>query len=193
MAVISEENKWMEGKTFPEIGEILKKSPMDAMCDLLIEENGKVLVFHAPTKPDDAFTFRSIWKGFTHPLSVPATDAILFPLGRPSHVFYDCFPRFIEFFAKKKNMISLETAIKKCTSMPADIIRIKKRGRIENGNYADILIFDMESLGTSADFYNPRVYPTGIETVIVNGEIVLKEGCLQKNVLAGSIIKSNDS
>jgi len=191
MAVTKDSNKWMEGKTFPEIGETQHKSPMDTMCDLLIEEEGKVLVFHTPTKPDDAFAFRSVWKGFTHPLSVPTTDTILLPFGRPSHVFYDCFPRFIEFFTKKKKLIPLETAVKKCTSLPAKIMRIKNRGTLTSGNFADILIFDFDKLGSSANFYNPRVYPTGIETVIINGNIVLEEGVFQENILAGEIIKAN--
>ncbi len=190
MAVTREKNKWMEGKTFPEIGEQLNKTNIDTMCDLLIEEDGKVLVFHTPTEPDDPFAFRSMWHGFTHPLSMPATDTILLPFGRPSHVFYDCFPRFIEFFVKKKKLLSLEEAVRKCTSLPAEVMRIKNRGRIAIGYSADILMFDAEKLSTRANFYNPKKYPNGIESVLINGQQVLNKGSFQENVLAGDVIRS---
>jgi len=190
MAVTKPENSWMEGKTFPEIGKSQDKHPFDAMCDLLIDEMGKVLVFHTPTKPDDPFTFRSMWLGFTHPLSMPVTDTILLPFGRPSHVFYDCFPRFIEIFVKHKHLLSLEEAVKKCTSLPAEVMNIKKRGILAKGYQADILIFDLDRLGTQASFYNPKVFPSGIETVIINGNIVVKNGEFQKGILAGDLITS---
>ena len=116
MAVLSDHNRWMEGHTFPEIGKSQGKEPFDALCDLLVEEKGQVMVFHTPLKPDDPFAFRSMWSGFTYPHSVPATDTILRPLGRPAHVFYDCFPRFIAFFTKQKPLLTLEEAIRKTTS-----------------------------------------------------------------------------
>lgn len=189
MAVSKEKNSWMEGKTFPEIGKEQNISPMDAMCDLLIDEQGKVLVFHTPTHPDDPFAFRSLWRAFTHPLSMPATDTILLPFGRPSHVFYDCFPRFIEFFVKKKPLMSLEEAIRKCTSLPAAVMNLTKRGMLKKGHAADILILDEKNLGTTADFYNPRVSPSGIETVLINGQLVQEDGKFQKNVTAGKVIR----
>ncbi|MBU2510003.1 amidohydrolase family protein [bacterium] len=193
MAVTQGKNQWMEGKTFPEIGKELDKTPMDTMCDLLIEEEGKVLVFHTPTKPDDPFAFRSMWRGFTHPLSMPATDTILLPFGRPSHVFYDCFPRFIDYFVKKRPLLSLEEAIRKCTSLPAGVMNLKNRGTLKQGNAADILLFDLKTLGTTADFYNPRVSPSGIDSVIINGEIALQNGVFQNNVKAGKVIRGNSS
>jgi N-acyl-D-amino-acid deacylase len=193
MAVTLEKNSWMEGKTFPEIGAELKKSPMDAMCDLLVEEEGKVLVFHTPTVPDDPLAFRSMWKGMVHPLSMPATDTILLPFGRPSHVFYDCFPRFIDFFVKKKPLLSLEEAIRKCTSLPAEVMNLKGRGLLKKGNTADIQIIDPETLGTTANFYNPRVSPSGIDTVMINGQIVLEQGEFRDNVRAGTVIRGNTS
>ena len=189
MAVRSSKNDWMEGKTFPEIGRELKKHPFDAICDLLIEENAQVMVFHTPTFPDDPFAFRSLLEVFKHPLLIPATDTILRPLGRPSHVFYDCFPRFIEFFVKKKGLLPLEEAIKKSTSIPAAVMNIKRRGSIKKGNYADIVIFDLEELGTGANFYNPSVHPSGIEHVLINGKAVVSMGNFQRGVLPGTAVR----
>jgi len=189
MAVKSRENQWMEGKTFPEIAAELKKDPIDAICDLLIEENTQVMVFHTPSFPDDPFVFRSLREVFKHPLFVPATDTILRPVGRPSHVFYDCFPKFIEYFVKKEKLMSIEEAVRKSTSAPAEIMKIKKRGVLLKGNYADILIFDLNRLGTSATFYDPAVHPPGIEHVLVNGTPVVSGGEFQEGALPGSAIR----
>jgi len=189
MAVISAKHRWMEGKTFPEIGKALRKEPFDALCDLLVEEQGQVMVFHTPLKPDDPFAFRSMWAGFTHPHAVPATDTILRPIGRPSHVFFDCFPRFIAFFAKEKRLLTLEEAVRKSTSLPAAIMRIQKRGTLQKGNYADITVFDFEALGTTATFHTPSIFPSGIEYVLINGTPVLSSGDFRKDKLAGAVIR----
>ena len=189
MAVKSPENQWMEGKTFPEIAAELKKDPIDTICDLLIEENTQVMVFHTPSFPDDPFVFRSLREVFKHPLFVPATDTILRPMGRPSHVFYDCFPKFIEYFVKQEKLMSIEEAVRKSTSAPAEIMKIKKRGILRKGNYADILIFDLDHLGTSATFYDPAVHPSGIEHVLVNGTLVVSAGQFQEGVLPGAAIR----
>ena len=192
MAVASEHNRWMEGKTFPEIGAVQGKETFDALCDLLVEEKGQVMVFHTPLKPDDPFAFRSMWMGFTYPHSVPATDTILRPLGRPAHVFYDCFPRFIAFFTKEKPLLTLEDAMRKTTSRPAEIMHLKRRGTLQKGYYADITVFDFQSLGTAATFDTPAVYPSGIEHVIINGKHVLSSGKINKKARAGAVIRRTD-
>ncbi len=189
MAVVNERNRWMEGKSFPEIGRQVKKHPFDVICDLLIEENGQVMVFHTPTTPDDPFVFRSMWSGFTHPLGMPATDTILRPIGRPSHVFYDCFPRFIEIFVKKKKLLTIEEAVKKCTSLPASVMNIRDRGTLEKGNYGDIVILDLPRLGSAATFDAPSIHPEGIEHVFINGTPVVSEGKFNRKALPGRMIR----
>ena len=189
MAVVSDANRWMEGKTFPEIGRELKKHPLDAICDLLVEEKGQVMVFHTPTFPDNPLVFRSMWAGFTHDCSMPSTDTILRPVGRPSHVFYDCFPRFISVFALQKKLMTLEEAVRKSTSLPAAACGIARRGTIRKGNFADLVAFDAARLGTRATFYEPRVHPDGIRHVFVNGRAVVRDGQFRKGVFAGKIIR----
>jgi len=188
MAVTKESNRWMEGLTFPQIGRKLEKHPMDAICDLLLDEQGRVLVFHTPVRPDDPFTFRSMWSGFTHPLSMPATDTILLPFGRPSHVFYDGFPRFIDLFVKKKKRLTLTEAIRKCTSLPAEAMGIRDRGVLREGMPADLVVFDLSRLGTKADFHHPDRNPDGIDHVFVNGKAVVEDGVFKKGVLAGDLV-----
>lgn len=68
-------------------------------------------------------------------------------------------------------------------------MKIGKRGTLEKGNYADIVIFDLEQLGTKASFDNPAVYPTGIEHVFVNGQPVVSAGEFNKDTLAGMMLR----
>lgn len=189
MAVGSDRNRWMEGKSFVEIGDALRIHPLDAICDLLIEESGQVLVFHNPTFPDDPLVFRALEGGFLHPLCTPVTDTILRPVGRPAAVFYDCFPRFIEFFVKKKKHLSLQEAVKKCTSLPAEALRIPKRGTIKKGYYADIVLFDPETIGSDSSFAHPDMHPRGIDYVFINGKTVVSSGRFNDKMLAGSVIR----
>lgn len=189
MAVDSEANRWMEGRSFPEIGAETGKTPFDALADLRIEEGARVLVFHTPTRPDDPFAFRSMWLAFADAHSAPTTDALIFPFGRPSHVLYDCFPRFIEYFVKGRKLLSLEEAIRKSTSYPAGVMGIARRGALREGFFADILVFDLEGLGTKADFHNPRVHPSGIEQVLINGRQAVRDGALVPGALPGRIVR----
>jgi N-acyl-D-amino-acid deacylase len=130
-----------------------------------------------------------MWSGFTHPLCMPATDTILLPFGRPSHVFYDCFPRFIELFVKQKKKLTLQEAIRKCTSLPAEAMGIRDRGVLREGLPADLVVFDLSRLGTKADFHHPDRNPDGIGHVFVNGKAVVAEGVFEKGVLAGDLVR----
>jgi N-acyl-D-amino-acid deacylase len=192
MAVDSEKNRWMEGLSFPEIGDETGKAAFDALADLLVEEEGRVLVFHTPTHPDDPFAFRSMWLAFTDPHSAPTTDALIFPFGRPSHVLYDCFPRFIEFFVKRRKLLSLEEAIRKSTSLPAHVMNISRRGELREGYYADIVVLDAEALSTKADFFEPRVHPRGIEQVLINGAATVRDGAFVPGALPGRMIRRGE-
>ena len=189
MAVDSERNRWTEGLSFPEIGARLGKGAFDALADLLIAEEGRVLVFHTPTFPDDPFTFRSMWLGFLDPHSSPVTDALIFPFGRPSHVLYDCFPRFIEFFVKKRGLLRLEEAVRKCSSLPARTMGLARRGEIREGYRADLIVLDLERLSTSATFREPRVSPAGVEQVLINGKFAVRDGAFVRGALAGRVLR----
>ena len=82
--------------------------------------------------------------------------------------------------------------MRKCTALPADIMRIKHRGILQKGNVADITVFDYAALGTAATFHSPAVFPSGIEHVIINGRPVLAAGELKKDMMAGTVIRRTD-
>lgn len=109
-------------------------------------------------------------KGFPHPRS------------------YGTYPRILGRYVRGENIITLEDAIRKMTSLPANTFRIQKRGVLKEGFFADIVIFSPEKIIDKATFQNPHQYPEGIEYVIVNGEIVVEKN-KHTGKLPGMIIK----
>lgn len=189
MAVHSEENKHLEGRRFTEIGEELGKHPLDVMCDLLLEEEGRVLVFESMAEPDDLFTETYTFPAIRHPETMVVTDTILMGIGKPSYLFYGCYPKFIHRYVFEKKMVSLPDAVRRCTSAPAEWFRIKDRGQVREGYYADLLVIDAPNFRTEAVFRDPERRPEGLERVIINGKTVLDGTGSTPSALPGKMLR----
>ena len=117
-----------------------------------------------------------------HPLSMVSSDGRALSkkgfLGeaKPHPRNYGTFPRVLGRYVREKGLLTLESAVKKMSFMPAAKIGIRGRGLLREGNYADIVIFDAEKIIDTATYDNPHQYPLGIEYVIVNGELVICDG-----------------
>ncbi|MCG8421573.1 MAG: amidohydrolase family protein [Proteobacteria bacterium] len=109
------------------------------------------------------------------PWTATATDGgIAFPEDGSVHArLYGTFPRKIARFARDQGVLSVEAAVRSATSLPAEIMGITDRGIIKEGFHADIVVFDLETLEDRATFLEPHQTPKGIETVIVNGKLVV--------------------
>ncbi len=173
MSVKSEKNRHLVGKTFVEIGEMQGKHPFDAACDLLLEEDGKVLIFETATYPGDPMIELSLLGTLLDPNVSVVTDTILLGYGRPSHLFYDCFPKFLGNYSREGRHIDLEEAIRKCTSLPAKQLQIKDRGVVREGAYADLVLFDPRTIRTNSTESDPAHFPSGVDYVFINGKAVL--------------------
>lgn len=152
MSVSTEKNKRCEGMNLAEVARERGVHPFDAACDLLLEENGHVLVFESMAEPDDAFTERSTYAGMKDPDLMISTDSILMGGGHPSSLFYGCYPHYLSRFVRDKKMTPLETAIRKSTSLAAEHFRLTGRGKIEKNAYADVVVFDLDKLASRASF-----------------------------------------
>jgi N-acyl-D-amino-acid deacylase len=89
---------------------------------------------------------------------------------------YGNFSRLLGKYVRDEGVISLEEAIRKLTHLPAENLKINKRGLLKEGYFADIVIFDPEKIRDHATFQDPHQYATGVEHVLVNGQLVLKDG-----------------
>jgi len=113
------------------------------------------------------------------PWVATSTDAgIALPDGPAStHArFYGSFPRKIRHYALDRGVISLESAIRASTSLPAQIMGLADRGQIRQGLAADLVIFDADTIRDKATFFEPHQYSEGIEYVFVNGVAVVDDG-----------------
>jgi N-acyl-D-amino-acid deacylase len=169
MSVITEKNKPYEGMSILDISKARGQTPFDTVCDLLIEEEGRVLVFIAPTFIGDELVEKFGACAICDPNTSIVTDTIMFGFGKPSHLFYDCYPKLISKYVRQEKRITLAEAIRKSTSLPASQMGIKNRGLIKKNYWADIVIFDPKTIDYASTPENPDIFPEGIHYVFVNG------------------------
>jgi N-acyl-D-amino-acid deacylase len=164
------------GRTVAELGEAAGVSPEQMMLDILIRSRdvGLMIVHNRPE--DDVHQFIS------HPLGMIGSDGIAIaadgPWGQsPVHPrFYGAFPRVLSRFVRERQAMPLEEAIRKMTSLAAERLGLRDRGRISEGYVADLVVFDPETIRDQASFEAPHRYPIGIGHVMVNGAWVVRDG-----------------
>ena len=174
-------NHKFEGKSIAEAASMMGKDAIDAMCDLLLDEDLQVCYVMAGTNG------MTLPKFINHPLSMIGSDGVL--LGDyPSPRTYGTFPTVLGEFVREEKGMSLPDAVRKMTSFPAQRLGIPDRGLLRNGFKADIVIFDAETVGSPATRTRPKVFPIGISHVIVNGKVVVEEG-RHTGTLAGRALR----
>lgn len=169
------------GKNLLEIAELRGKDKFDAVFDLLKEEENAVGMYDYYGKDEHVVTF------MTREESNVCTDGLLG--GKPHPRVYGAFPRVIGKFAREMKAMSLEEAIYKMTNKPAVTFRIEDRGLLKEGYFADIVIFDENTVIDKGTFVDPIQHPEGIDYVIIKGEVVLEKGISKKEVLAGKVLR----
>ena len=177
------ENHAYEGRSIAEIAEMRKQNPVDALCDLLIEEDLQTCYVAEGLNPKTLPAF------VTHPLSMVGSDAVL--LGDfPSPRTYGCFPIILAEYVREERQMSLPNAIRKMTSFPAQRLGLQDRGVLRDGMNADITVFDPNSVRAPATRTNPKQFPIGIDYVIVNGVPVI-DGGKHTGALPGRAVRKN--
>ncbi|MBU1671773.1 MAG: amidohydrolase family protein [Actinobacteria bacterium] len=192
MAVHSEKNRPLEGRRFTEIADEQGKHPFDVMCDLLIEEDGEVLVFESMAEPDDYFTEKYTFPALTDARTMVTTDTILMGIGKPSYLFYGCYPKFIGRYVNEKRLLDMPSAIARCTSLPAEWFEIPKRGRVLEGFFADLLVLRPEEFRTEAVFRDPERHPEGLDMVIINGKVVVEGDTVDLDSRPGKVLRRSN-
>ncbi len=189
MSLVSEKNQPLVGKTLLEVGESRGVHPFDAMCDLLLEEDGRVLIFETATYPGDPLVERSLLGTLLDPNVSIVTDTIPMGFGLPSHLTYDCFPKFLGTYAREWGALSMQEAIRKSTSLPAKQLQIKQRGEVKEGYFADLVLFDENTIGTNGHAKDPAHFPSGIERVFINGHTVVDGDGLHADPRPGRMLR----
>jgi dihydroorotase/N-acyl-D-amino-acid deacylase len=169
------ENKQYEGKRLDEVARMMGKDPLDALCDLLISEGGSAgAIYFSMSEADVTLAMKQPWVGIGSD-GVAVTPDMAF-MGKAHPRWYGTFPRVLGVYVREKKVLTLPDAIRKMTSLSAQITGLTDRGLLRAGMAADITIFDPKTVRDQATFESPLQYPGGIPYVIVNGVVVLDQG-----------------
>jgi N-acyl-D-amino-acid deacylase len=168
------------GKSLGDIAKNCGCSAIDALLNVILASENRITGFIPSLNAENLensiksnFGFIAS-DGVGHNTSDRKAGALVHPRS------FGTFPRFLAKYIREKNLLSWEEAINKITSLPAEKIGLKKRGRIERGYFADIVVFNPKTIQDKATFKNPFQYSQGLKYVIVNGGIAFKKGKFQK-------------
>jgi len=184
----TDENKIWEGRSILECAKESGVSEFDFIRSLLIEERTHAGIIAFAMDEDN------LKKVLSSPLVMVGSDGSAvapdgkLSSGKPHPRFYGTFPRVLGKYCRDEKCFDLPTAVKKMTTMPAEKIGLKKRGSIVKGNFADITIFNPNTVIDKATFTEPHQTAQGIEYVLVNGKVVIDKG-KHTGIRSGSVLR----
>lgn len=173
----NKDNVRFEGKNLNQIAKEWNKEPADAAFDLLLQGTGRVsALYFLMTESDVETAMKYPWVSFGS--DAAASPELVDPktAGNGHPRAYGTFPRVIAEYVRKKGIITLPDAIRKMTSWPATRLRIPSRGLVREGLWADVVIFDYDKIQDNSTYEFPFRTPSGIDFVLVNGQVVVEKG-----------------
>jgi N-acyl-D-aspartate/D-glutamate deacylase len=184
----TERNRAFQGRRMSELIAARGGDAVEVLFDVLLEERGSVpTVFFHHSEPDMQLIMKQPWTSIGSDGAAVSADRP--GASHPHPRYYGTFPRVLGRYVRELQVLTLPEAVKKMTSMNADKLGIADRGRVREGMWADIVIFDPGTVADRATFENPHQYPAGIRDVIVNGAVAVENerhtGALAGRVLYG--------
>ena len=180
--------RYLTGKTLDEVSRIMKKDPVETMIDLVIEDGSRVgTVYFIMSEENIKKKIALPWMRFGSDAGSMTPEGKFLESNTHPRA-YGNFARLLGKYVREEKVISLEEAIKKLTLNPAKTLKIKKRGLLKKGYYADIVIFDKDKIIDYSTFSNSHQFSTGVVHVFVNGTQVLEDG-EHTGALPGRFIK----
>ncbi len=168
--------RYLTGKTLMEVAEMRNTSPEETAMDLVVQDSSRVgTVYFLMSEENVRKQVQLPYMSFG---SDAASMAPIEPFtnSNPHPRAYGNFARLLGKYVREEKLISIEEAIRKLTYLPASNLRLSNRGLIREGYFADLVIFDPETVTDRATFNNPHQFAEGMIHVFVNGEQVLKYG-----------------
>jgi N-acyl-D-amino-acid deacylase len=178
----------LQGKTLAEIAKSENKDPIDALFDLLIEDQAftSVAVF-GMSEDDVAFALQQPWVSINNDSSGASPDGIL-GQEHPHPRAYGTFPRILDKYVREEKKLTLEDAIRKFSALAAQRMHFNDRGVLKAGMWADVVVFDPVKIKDVATFAEPNQLSQGMEYVLVNGVPVI-EGGRMTGKLPGKVLR----
>jgi len=180
--------KKFQGKRLSDVAQAWNKDPMDALFDLLIGDKAftSCAVF-GMSEPDVALALQQPWVSVDNDSPGTSPDGILGE-EHPHPRAYGTFPRILRKYVREEKKLTLEDAIRKFSALPAQRMRFADRGVLKQGMWADVVIFDPETVRDLATFDDPNQLSQGMEFVLVNGVPVIENGKMT-GALPGKVLR----
>ncbi|MCC6802830.1 MAG: D-aminoacylase [Anaerolineae bacterium] len=173
---MSETLKPLTGRTLAQVAAERGTSPEDTLVDLLIEDGGRIFTMYFTMSEDNIRREVQLpWVSFCSDAESMAPEGA-FLKSNPHPRAYGNFARLLGRYVRDEGLVTLEDAIRRLTAFPAANLKIKRRGALVPGCYADVVAFDPATITDHATFAQPHQYATGMQHVFVNGVPVLKDG-----------------
>ncbi len=175
-SVVNPELKKYTGKTVAEVAELEKKDPLEALMDFVLADNGLSAALYFIASEEDLQTgLRQPWTSIGLDANELSLDGPLFEPHTHPRAF-GSMPRFLGHYVRDLQLLPLEQAIRKITSLPAQRERLAGRGLIKEGFFADITVFDPGSIIDKATYTEPAHLSEGVKYVLVNGQMAFENG-----------------
>lgn len=175
-AVQNPELQSIQGKTLADVAALWKTDPIDTIFDMLIKDHAftYVAVF-GMSEPDVALAVAQPWVAFNNDSQGTAPTGLL-GQEHPHPRAYGTFPRILRKYVREDKLLTLEDAIRKMTSLPAQKLRLADRGVLKAGMWADVVVFDPATITDKSTFAQPNQLAEGMDYVLVNGVPVIAGG-----------------
>jgi N-acyl-D-amino-acid deacylase len=176
------------GKTLAQVAALRHTDAIETLLDLLVEDEGytSVAVF-GMSEPDVAFALEQPWVSIDNDSQGTSPDGLL-GKEHPHPRAYGTFPRILRKYVREQPRLTLEDAIRKFSSLPAQRMRLGERGVLKVGMWADVVVFDPDSVRDRATFASPNQLSVGMRWVLVNGIPVIADG-EATGALPGQVIR----
>jgi len=172
----SEALKPLTGKTLAEVVEMRGTSPENTIMDLIVEDGSRVGSVYFTQSEDIVRRAVALpWVSFNSDAASLAPEGV-FLESNPHPRAYGSFARVLAKYVREENVITLADAVRKLSGLPAKNLKLDRRGLLKEGYFADVIVFDPETVQDHATFVEPHQYATGMLHVFVNGEQVLQDG-----------------
>lgn len=172
----SEALKALTGKTLAEVAALRGTSPEEAAMDLVVEDDSRVdTVYFMMSEENVRKEIALPWVSFCSDSPSLAPEGV-FLKSNPHPRAYGSFARLLGRYVRDEKIIPLEEAVRRLAALPAQNLRLDRRGMLRPGYFADVVVFDPATIQDHATFDRPHQYATGVQHVFVNGQQVLKDG-----------------
>ncbi len=172
----SEALKPLTGKTLAEVAEMRGTSPEETAMNLILEDGSRVGTVYFTQSEDNLKKKVALpWVSFCSDSASLAPEGVFLKSSTHPRA-YGSFARVLGRFVREEKVLTLEDAVRKLAAQPAQMLRIEKRGMLKEGFFADVVVFDPDTIQDHATYAEPHQYATGMRHVFVNGTHVLKDG-----------------